>query len=307
MELSLFDLHCDTAYEMHRTQQPLTRNSLAISLENARKFKRYVQVMAIWTDHRLNDEEGWKAYLDILNHLKNDAALPENRAVLQSSFTDCEKPTLLLSVEDARILGGKLERVDRLWADGVRFLIPFWKGVNCLGGAHDTAQGLTDFGKAALTRALELGMVLDISHASENSAQSMFELAEARSRPVIASHSNAYDICPVSRNLRKEQIASILKSGGVIGINLYPPFLCKNPVATTEAVIPHIEYFLEQGAADALCIGGDMDGATLPRDIPNLAALPVLAELMLQHNYSEELIRKLFFDNAFGFAKRHLR
>ena len=59
MELSLFDLHCDTPYLMLRNSQPLFSNNLAVSLENARDFKRYTQVMALWTDNELTNEEGW--------------------------------------------------------------------------------------------------------------------------------------------------------------------------------------------------------------------------------------------------------
>ena len=306
MELSLFDLHCDTAYEMHRTGQSFSCNNLAISLENARKFKRYVQVMALWTDHRLDDEAGWRAYAAMLNHLKNDAALKTEVARLQTTVTEDNAPTLLFSIEDARILGGKIERIDQIWKDGVRFLIPFWKGLNCLGGAHDTSHGLTDFGRAALTYAMELGMVIDISHASQNAAQEIFGLAEAQQRPVIASHSNAYELCPVSRNVRKEQISSILQSGGVIGINLYPRFLNQSKQACAEDVLPHVAYFLEQGAEDALCLGCDMDGADLPTDIPTLSSLDVLAEVLLRHNYSQELIHKLFYQNAYRFVSKYL-
>jgi microsomal dipeptidase-like Zn-dependent dipeptidase len=128
-------------------------------------------------------------------------------------------------VEDARILGGKLERVDTLYRLGIRILNPLWKGETCIGGSHDTDSGLTRFGKESLSRAASLGMILDISHASEASAQEIFEIAEKANRPVIASHSNAYEVCPVSRNLKKSQIQKILSADGIIGINLHRHFL----------------------------------------------------------------------------------
>ena len=62
MRLSLFDLHCDTACEMLAQGQELTENTLAVSLRRAEIFEQYVQVMAFWTDRRLDDEEGWAHY-----------------------------------------------------------------------------------------------------------------------------------------------------------------------------------------------------------------------------------------------------
>ena len=307
MQLSLFDLHCDTASEMLATRQGLRDNRLAVSLKKAEVFTHYVQVMAHWTDRRLDDEQGWQRFFEILENLRNDPAVLDGSAVISTACPPHEHPpTLILAVEDARIVAGKLERIDLLYQNGVRILTPLWYGETCIGGSHNTSVGLTDFGKAALRRAAEFGMLLDISHASYASASEIFELSEELHRPVIASHSNAYDICPVSRNLRREQIDAVLRSGGVIGINLYQGFLKENAQACAADTLTHIEYFLEAGAENALCLGCDMDGCTLPEDIPDVASLPHLAELMLAHNYSETLIRALFYDNAYRFASIHL-
>ena len=307
MKLSLFDLHCDTAYEMQRRGQPLTKNNLAVSLGNAEKFTKYVQVMAIWTDHNLSDEEGWSAFENILQHLQNDPAVRCGDARIVTAHPDVlDVPTLLLGVEDARILADRIERVDALWDAGVRILTPLWKGMTSIGGSHDTDKGLTAFGRAALERAVDLGMILDISHASVASADEILEISRQVGRPVIASHSNSHTVCPVSRNLSDRQVAQIIESGGVIGLNLYGAFLKSDGNATAKDIIPHIAHFLSLGAENALCLGCDMDGCTLPPDIPSLDALPRLADALLATGYSESLIRKLFFGNAERFAKTYL-
>ena len=308
MKLSLFDLHCDTAYEMLRTEQSLTSNSLKVSLERARVFQAYTQVMAHWTDNKIDNETGWQQFLAIRKHLEADAAIQTGTARIgfDDSPSDPSTVTLLLAVEDARILAGKLERVDRLYQEGIRILTPLWKGLTCIGGSHDTDEGLTDFGKAALERACDLGMILDISHASERSASEIFEIAERYHRPVIASHSNAFTVCPVSRNLRDRQIKRILACDGVIGLNLHTAFLRTDRIPSVRDVLPHVEHFLEMGAEDALCLGCDMDGCDLPPDLPDLASLPVLAEELLKRNYPESLIQKIFFQNATRFATTYL-
>ena len=309
MQLSLFDLHCDTPYEMYRKRQGLTRNTLAVSLERARVFDRYVQVMAHWTEHPLDDESGWERFLAMRSNLDADAAIRDGTARIVTRY-DGSTPTsatLILALEDARILAGKLDRVDQLYTEGIRIVTPLWKGETCIGGSHDVQGGLTEFGKTALRRAVSLGMILDISHASERSASEIIDLSFEQGRPVIASHSNAYTVCPVSRNLRDEQIGRILASGGVIGLNLYGHFLRPDGKALAKDVLPHVEHFLSMGAEDALCLGCDMDGCDLPPDLPDLATLPRLAEEMLRHNYPEDLVNKIFFQNADRFAEKYFQ
>lgn len=307
MKFSFFDLHCDTATELYHHKANLDHNALAISLEKASGFDRYIQVMAIWTHHSLDDETGWTRLWDVLNRLKADAALQNEAASIATDATQFHFPTtLLLSVEDARILNGKVSRIYELFRNGFRILTPLWAGETCIGGSHDTKSGLTAFGKDALREAVGLGMILDISHSSPQSADQIFEISAQSNRPVIASHSNAYEICGVSRNLYPQQIRDILSLDGVIGLNLYTRFLSHKDTASREDVLRHVEYFLEQGCEKALCFGCDMDGADLPDDLPDLAAIPSLRDYLAGY-YSEAVLDQLFFQNAYHFAERALR
>ena len=180
-----------------------------------------------------------------------------------------------------------------------------WSGETCIGGSHNTEVGLTDFGKRAAKEMLSHGMVLDISHASVASSKDIFEISAVYGKPVIASHSNAHAICPVSRNLHDWQIDAIVASGGVIGINLFRLFLEEDGNATLDSILRHVEYFLARGAENALALGCDMDGADLPDEIPNLSYLDRVAEHLLAHGYSQKLIDALFFENAYRFAQKH--
>lgn len=307
MSLSLFDLHADTAWAMYRTKEPLESNSLAISLEKANKYSRYIQVMALWTSPDLNNEEGYARLFEMVDNLKDDAALKNGEAELLSSCPPrtSEKPTLLFSLEDARILNGHLERVEKIANLGVKSIIPLWAGETCIGGSHDTNVGLTAFGKLAAKEMLDRGIILDISHASIPSSEDIFELSAAHCKPVIASHSNAHAICPVSRNLLDWQIDAIIASGGIIGINLYHAFLKKDGIATLDSILSHIEHFLSRGAENALSLGCDMDGADLLADIPDISYLDRIAEHLSAHGYSQTLINALFFENAYRFAEKH--
>ena len=307
MKLSLFDLHCDTPYEMFRQKQSFERNRLAVSLQEAEPFEQYVQVMAFWTERGLSDAEGWKRFLQMHQNLLSDAAVTDGRAKIVCAYpnTPSDQRRLILAVEDARILENDLSRVDTLKELGIRILTPLWANDSCIGGAHNTKKGLTVFGKKALQKALSNGILLDISHASVYSAQEIAELCEKNQRPILATHSNAYEICPVSRNLHNEQIKRIIDSDGLIGLNLYQGFIKQTKQPTIDDLLFHIEHFLTLGAVDHLCIGADMDGCDLLEEIPSLSALPQLAEKLLQKNYAERLIQKLFFENADRFAKKY--
>lgn len=304
MRLSLFDLHCDTALRMLSYEKPLYDNPFAVSLAKADQYERYVQVMALFTPHALTDEDGWENMLRTWENLRADASVKSKQAQIRTNFsTDSDTSTsLLLSVEDARILNCDIDRVDQLYQMGIRIITPLWRGVTCIGGAHDTDVGLSEFGKSAMQRAIALGMIPDISHASEKSSEELFDLAKQASRPVIASHSNAYALCPVSRNLRDRQIKQIIDSNGLIGINLYTHFLREDGNASIVDVLRHIEYFLEKDARSALCLGCDMDGAELPTELSDVSKLPYIAEALLKRNYPENLIHAIFFENAYQFA-----
>ena len=303
---SFFDLHCDTATELFSKRAELAQNNLAVSLKNAECFDRYAQVMAIWTDHKLDDEEGWQRLCQVLQYLRADASVQNGKAKIVSDTSDpSDGASLFLAVEDARILNRKIPRLEELYQWGFRILTPLWAGETCIGGSHDTSAGLTPFGQDALRVAIDMGMIPDVSHASLRSADQIFDLAAKKGRSVIASHSNAYEICGVSRNLHPHQIDAILSLGGVIGLNLYCNFLSHKDNASREDVLRHVEYFLEHGCENALCFGCDMDGADLPKDIPNLAAIPSLREYLSRY-YSEDILTRLFYKNAYHFAERSL-
>lgn len=309
MELSLFDLHCDTAYEMCRQHLPFSDARLAVSLSGALRYAHYVQVMAHWTPPSLSDGEGWHHFLSVYENLFNDPAVLSHSVRIERACPDTKPdvPTLLLSLEDARILDRDASKVSVLADMGIRIVTPLWRGNSCIGGAHDTQNGLSAFGRTALAEMLSYGIVLDVSHASKRSFDDILSLCAEYSLPAIATHSNAYALCPVSRNLRDEQIRHLLLQNGIIGINLCTDFLAPDGNAGIEHVLSHIAYFASLGAKEALCLGCDFDGAKTPRELSGISSLHTIAEELLKRNYSETFVRGLFFENAFRFAKKHIQ
>jgi membrane dipeptidase len=85
-----------------------------------------------------------------------------------------------------------------------------------------THKGLTDFGRQVIKRMNDLGMIVDLSHVGE---QTFWDAINTTTKPVIVSHSNAYTLCPIFRNLKDEQIIAVGKNGGVIDLNFYSGFV----------------------------------------------------------------------------------
>lgn len=309
--MKIFDLHCDTATRLLSERQSLMKNSCHISLSDAECLDAYAQVMAVWTDARLTDSQGYARFFEVADNLEREIAL-SGRAVLVRSASELTRALderripMILSVEDARILEGDISRLDVLCERGVRILTLNWSGVTCIGGAHDTKEGLSDFGERVVGRCFELGIVPDISHCSFEGAEQVIDAARERSLPIIASHSDSYSLNPHSRNLRDSDLFAICELSGLVGINLCPSHLSGTGEASLTDVIRHIEHYLSLGAESVLAMGCDLDGTSLPSDISGFADLPRIEDELARLNYSDALIERITYKNALDFFKRNL-
>ena len=304
--LSLADIHCDTVYELYMRGQSFYDNSLSISYELSDCYESYIQIAAIWTQKKLDNNAAYEQFFKISRYFKNDIAQSYCASIYNGKNLKDTKTQFILAVEDARLLDGKIERLDSLYAEGVRFLTLLWKGKTCIGGSFDTDVGLTEFGKTTVKRCMELGIVPDISHASLKSAEDVFEICEGKV-PVIASHSSSYSVFKHPRNLTDSHFKRIRSSEGLVGINLYttPLGLDKNKKGL-DTVIEHIEHYLELDGENIICLGCDFDGADTPSDMPNIASLNIIADELARRNYKTELIEKLFYKNVETFIVNNL-
>lgn len=295
MNLALFDLHCDTAYEAYIRNKRLRTKELAVDF-NIGSFSRLSQVLALWSDKRLSNEDAYQQCLSMITFVKQE------QLQHPKDFLNC---TLYLAVEDARILYGQIERLDVLYQLGVRFLTLCWAGNSCIGGAYDTNIGLTAFGKQVIKRCFELGIIPDLSHASIQTVNDVLEIANGR--PLIASHSNAFAIHPHPRNLPDELFREIVNCNGLVGINLYTEHLGLNSNrSATDMIMKHIDHFLALGGEQTVCFGCDFDGAETPSYYQHPSDLFALAKEMEKRNFSYSLIEKIFYKNAEDFLNKNI-
>ena len=308
--LCLFDLHCDTPMKLYQNATHLDTNPHRVSLSGASAFPRYTQVMAIFTPTALDDETGFQNFHKTADYLMDEfEGLCQKITFTRSSVGYQKAETSIrafLAVEDARILNGRRDRLRILHARGVRFLTPVWGGENCLGGAHDTQVGLTKFGKQIVEDCFEMGIIPDISHASEQTADDMFAIAESQKKPLVATHSAAFSVRNHTRNLRDSQFKTVKDGGGLVGICLCTQHLCNRDEATVSDIVAHAEHFLSLGGEDTVAFGSDFDGAKMPSGIGCPSDLIKVAEALARLNYTDEQIQKLFYKNAENFIAKYL-
>ena len=197
----------------------------------------------------------------------------------------------ILTIEGPAGFGFDPELLEDLHRLGFRITTLGWNEKNPLTGSHKTGGGLTDLGKAYVKEAQRLGMVVDVSHISDEGFWDIMEITKA---PVIASHSNSRSVCNVSRNLTDDMFLAICKTGGVTGINLCPDFLGVNP--NLDTVCDHIFHFLTlDPTGKHIALGGDLDGiGSLPEGFTGVQDYEKLAQRLLERSLSEQQVRDIF-------------
>lgn len=313
-ELSLIDTHCDTAFELYHRKQPLFENNCHVSLKDAEYLANYTQFFAIWADRRKNDDECYSDFLAISDNLRSEIAKSSDKIAQVTSFDQMQsaweqdKRAAFLAVEDARILGGRIERLDELKSRQVKYLTLMWGGVTCIGASHDSEGGLTDFGRMTVKKCFEYGILPDVSHSNEQVTDEVAQMALEAEKPFIASHSNSYSLFPHTRNLRKKHLDAIIKIGGIVGVSLCPYHLrdmSDGKACIAEDVFAHIDSYMSQGARDVLGLGCDLDGTDLPEGFSGVGDLYKIADICLSHGYTDEDVEKILYRNYYEFIKRN--
>ena len=322
--MKLFDLHCDTLYECCETDRHLRENDLHVNRAAAAGYAHYAQFFALFCGARAPTEKlarqrdcvldtppderlarmvrtakrEFAANADWLQFCTSAAGLDE--AVRE------DKTAAFLSIEGAELLPDRPDALEIAYDAGVRLITVTWNYRSRFGcsAAVDQNAGLTGAGRALVRDCAEKGIVIDVSHLSE---QGFWDVCKTIDGPFVASHSDSRALCNHPRNLTDRQFGEIARRGGLVGINLYTPFLVRQSDSIIEDAMDHIEHFLGMYGEKTIALGCDFDGCDqLPAGIDGLADLYRLADKMLQKGYKESTVNGLFYDNAFAFIHKML-
>ena len=201
-----------------------------------------------------------------------------------------------------------------LWhAAGLRSLGPVWSRPTAYGegvpfaypAGPDLGSGLTQPGRDLVRECNALQIMLDLSHLNEAGFDDVARISDA---PLVASHSCVHAICPSARNLTDRQLHVIRDSGGLVGLNYASSFLREDgkrlPLEGFDTMLRHLDHLLGILGEDGVALGSDFDGALMPEDLGDAAALPNLIRAMEKHGYDEPLIRKIASENWIGLLER---
>jgi membrane dipeptidase len=227
------DLHCDTAMRMKRGFDIAVRDTSGhMDIPRLQDGGVDLQVFACFVGTGTPPEECRPRVDKMMDSLVAQIERNPDKIDICLTAADAEKIiadekiAAFIGIENGVAISNDLDNLRHFYERGVRYLTLTHTASSewCISSA-DTApafHGLTDFGREVVKTMNELGMIIDISHASESAVE---EVLKTSTDPVIASHSCVHAICPHDRNLTDDQIKAIAENGGVIGINFYGGYL----------------------------------------------------------------------------------
>ncbi len=229
------DMHCDGVLKIKRGLNFAVRNTEGhMDIPRLIEGGNNLQVFACWVDTDTPVDSCRPVVdnlLDILDSLF--AENPDKIAVCLNAdqanrIIGEGKIAAFLGIENGVAIANDLNNLQHFYDRGVRYMTLTHTASSdwCIssGDTLPAFDGLTDFGRDVVRKMNELGMIVDVSHASVSAFEEIMKVSTA---PVIASHSNVHAICPHDRNLTDDQIKAIAASGGVIGINYYNGYISK--------------------------------------------------------------------------------
>ncbi len=306
----MFDLHCDSIVNFRKENSDFLCEKTQFSLREREAFDRLCQTMAVFIPDDVRGEEAVQYFRDHKEYLDKLLASQKELAELVCTPGDIERITdsgrcaVILAVESGAALAGDLKNVDELAGSGVKMLTLVWNGPNELGSGQKTDQGLTPFGRQAVKRMEEAGIIVDVSHLNDRGFDELCEIAE---RPFIATHSNLRSVCSHKRNLTEEQFKEMVSRKGLVGVNLYEQFLADDHKGDLDSMYRHVSRMLELGGEDIIACGSDFDGADIDETLDTPVKFARSAEYLLTKGIPERIIDKMFFENALDFFKKNLR
>ncbi len=314
MNIPVFDLHCDTALAMlgrdFHAEGVLKKNKFHIDLERAGQLDGYAQCFACFT----TPTDKLPAGMTVEDVFERELAvilreINANEDVIRQAYTaeDVEENyrnglmSAILTIEGPAGFGFDPELLDMLYRVGFRMTTLGWNEKNPLAGSNVTGGGLTDLGRDYVAEAQRVGMIIDVSHISD---EAFWDIMDVTKAPVIASHSNSRAVCDHSRNLTDDMFKAICATGGVAGFNQFTNFVGAD--ADLDTACRHILHFLELDPdGKHIALGGDLDGCdTLPAGFNGVQDYPVLADRLHSHGVSEQMLRNIFWNNALGVMRK---
>ncbi len=229
----IIDTHADTPQVMLEEGYDLSSptSPYMISIPKMRAGHLGAEFFSIWVDVTWPKQDLIHRALDLIAVTDQQVARHSDVLGMASTADDIErlhregKIAVLLGVEGGHEIQGDLRMLDIFYRLGVRYMTLTHTKNDELGdssGDKPEWKGLSPLGRQAVARMNQLGMMVDISHVSDDTFYAALAASQA---PLIASHSSCRALCSAPRNMTDDMIRALAKNGGVMDINFYSGFL----------------------------------------------------------------------------------
>jgi len=326
MTHKVIDLHCDSVFSlMDGKDLREAVKGVHVDLPRLRAGGVALQVFAAYVPPETENAFSYACErLDAINAFaaSDECLAPVETAAELREVLAGERTGVMAAVENGLAIENSLVKLEKLRRQKVRILtlvhsqhLPWIASCTGTGAFCDgPGRGLSGFGEQVVDAMNELGIIPDLSHASESA---FWDVIKRSKKPPVASHSCAYSLCAAARNLKDDQLKAIAGSGGVAGVNffsafLYEPFRLvfenedKNGNKDTDGFVnvpqsiiaDHIDYMVKVAGEDCVALGSDFDGIpAAPQGVTGSDFYPLLEAELRSRGYSEKRIEKIFSAN----------
>jgi membrane dipeptidase len=341
------DSHIDTVQRVLVMGQDLGQLADVghVDLPRLRQGEMHAPFFALWVPAYFPGAEAVRRTLDLRDAMQTVLDAHSDQIELATTAADirrivaAKKISAFLTIEGGHQIDDDLRVLHMYYRLGIRSMtLTHARNNSWADSATDTPihNGLTDFGKDVVREMNRLGMVVDISHASD---KTFYDALAVTNKPAIASHSSMRAISDIPRNITDDMLRALAKNGGVVGINFGegfvnqkdaavlraaiqiessnpPPLTGKalddyavrdeeklfgkrvNVVATVQDVADHVDHAVRIAGIDHVGIGSDFDGvAGPPNGLEDVSKMPALIAVLLQRGYSESDLKKILGEN----------
>jgi len=346
----VIDTHIDVPYRLEEKYDDVSQATSAGDFDYPRALAGGLDApfMSIYIPAEFEKKGGGLALADqlidrveaVVGRAPEKFALAYTVADIKRNFKD-GKISLPMGMENGTPVEGSFENLQHLYDRGIRYITLAHSKSNHISDSSYSEvkpwQGLSPFGKKLVKQMNNIGMMVDISHVSD---QAFYHAVEVSAVPVIASHSSLRHFTPGwERNMDDKMLKALQKNGGVIQINYGSAFIhvgANNynkdkkkavaafkasthhaaaehlkafeaeykashpyPYASLSQVLDHFDRAIKLIGIDHVGIGSDFDGVgnTLPEHLKDVASYPNLVQGLLNRGYKSEDIQKILGGN----------
>ena len=247
---------------------------------------------------------GPKAYADLIFD-KIQTIVAENASYIALAATPDDLwrhkhqglKSIMLGIENGLALEGDLANIAHFAQRGVVYITLCHNGDNDLcdsARGSSTHGGVSPFGADAIREMNRLGILVDLSHASEKSFYDALDISRV---PIVCSHSSARALCDHPRNLTDDQMRALAAKGGVAQITIYNGFLRTDGAATIHDVLAHLDHAIQVMGIDHVGLGTDFDGDGGVPGLADSSELINFTRQLLARRYSAADIQKIWGGN----------